>query len=76
MSDSSAWFCKQKGHEIILPLLDQYGRFLGWPEHTFEKTGELNEKKCPQCGSRTYTSSGVRACVNAFCSWVEEIITP
>lgn len=29
--------------------------------------------KCPVCGSGTYIHrSGVRACVNAFCSWVDE----
>ena len=28
---------------------------------------------CPRCGAGTYIhSSGVRACVNAFCTWAEE----
>ena len=29
--------------------------------------------KCPVCNSGTYIHhSGIRACVNAFCSWIEE----
>ena len=29
--------------------------------------------RCPVCGYGTYIhDSGVRACVNSFCSWVEE----
>lgn len=45
----------------------------GDPKHTTDRCTVKVSIECPNCGSGTYVhSSGVRACVNAFCSWVNE----
>lgn len=45
----------------------------GDPFHTTKDCDVLITIKCPRCGSGTYIpSSGVRACVNAFCNWAED----
>lgn len=47
----------------------------GDPRHEDKDCDVKITIKCPVCGSGTYIhSSGVRACVNAFCSWVGNVI--
>ena len=44
----------------------------GDPRHTSKDCSIKVTIKCPVCGQGTYIhSSGVRVCVNAFCSWIE-----
>lgn len=44
----------------------------GDPRHENKDCNVRVTIECPRCGSGTYIhGSGVRACVNAFCSWVE-----
>ena len=44
----------------------------GDPRHEAKDCDVKMAIKCPECGSGTYVhTSGVIACGNAFCSWVD-----